>query len=96
MATKTKAARTLRLDGCTLSITQGGQTDRYAITAVHDDENGLMQGYLLGFRLQKQGGDEACYDVDIIAGTCECLGYLRHCKCKHLAAICKLRDLGRI
>jgi hypothetical protein len=88
--------RSLRYVDGILSITQDGTTTSYTLTPVHDDLGGLMQGHLLGVRLAKRGGDEAIYDVDIIDGRCECLGYLRHCKCKHLAAVAKLRDMGRI
>jgi hypothetical protein len=42
------------------------------------------------YRLQKQGGGRACYDIrlDEYGPHCECLGFLRwHKPCKHIPSL---------
>jgi len=50
------------------------------------------------FEVVKVGTDETTYHVrlDGQQSTCECLGFLKHSHCKHLAAIAKLLDLGKL
>jgi len=50
------------------------------------------------FRFAKQTGDRATYDVRFTAhsGECECLGFLRHGHCKHVATLRAAEQLFRL
>jgi hypothetical protein len=52
------------------------------------------------FRLSKVGvcGDVSEYDVclDNTGQTCECMGFLRHGHCKHVAGLMALRNAGKL
>jgi hypothetical protein len=51
------------------------------------------------FRLRKPLPETTTYDVDLGAGSCECLGHLRHghrTVCKHRAALAALAAAGRL
>ncbi len=92
IATTTKT-RTVRLaaDGKALVIHQ--QTGRQAIQ---------VDAYFLartaeGWSLSKHDG--ARYEVNATAGTCQCRGHQQHghkTVCKHIAAVRKLIDLGKL
>jgi hypothetical protein len=50
------------------------------------------------FRFAKQTGDRATYDVRFTehGGECECLGFLRHGHCKHVATLRAAEQVFRL
>ena len=89
-ATQAKPGRTMRLSGDKLSITdERGRTETYTLQRIDDGET------TLGYRLTK-ASDGAVYDIDLAAGTCDCIGHAMHSRCKHESAIRKLIDMRRI
>ena len=75
-----------------VEITIGRKVDNYFLRRIGSDFGD-------GFRLEKfsgQGGES--YDVHLSdqGHQCECLGFLRHGRCKHVAGLAKLRNLGKI
>lgn len=89
-ATKSKADRFLRFKDGLLVITEGKASESYRLTA-HRSECGR---HVVGYRLAKKNGES--YDVQPQEDACECMGYLRWGRCKHLAAVAKLLELRLI
>ena len=70
-------------DGCVVRRTFQIEDTEYLITALEPDPRVASKAY----RLVKQGGDQATYDVHVNqhGPHCECLGFLRWNKpCKHI------------
>lgn len=90
MKTTTKAKdRTMSLKGDKLRIRDSRSDETYSLLRIEDE------GVLLGFRFTKLStGDR--YDIDLVAGTCDCIGHTQHGRCKHASAVYKLRSLGMI
>src|SRR5437763_12647502 len=91
---RVKPSRTCRLhgDGGTmlLSLTVGAKSDDYFLTA-HEAPG--------TYRLRKPLPDGSTYDVDLTAGSCECLGALRwghRHPCKHISSLLALRAAGKL
>jgi hypothetical protein len=62
------------------------QGTEYLVVPLFPDPAVAIKAY----RLQKQGGDGACYDVrlDEYGPHCECLGFLRWDRpCKHILSL---------
>jgi hypothetical protein len=74
-----------------LTLTVGKQVADYFVARLASD-------FGLGFALEKIGGDvHERYHVHLDAGdrsACECLGFLRHGRCKHLAGLRTLVRAG--
>lgn len=94
--TATKPARTMRFiaheNGVhILALTVGKQTSRYFCQRIPAD-------FGVGVRLEKfgaEGGDS--YDVNIDhRSSCECRGFCRHGRCKHVDACKKLLAEGKL
>jgi hypothetical protein len=85
-----KPARSCKLyDGSPmlLVLTVGKQTNEYFV-----DRHEAKDCY----RLRKPLPEQVSYDVDLAAGTCECMGWLRHSHCKHLESLTALKGAGKL
>jgi hypothetical protein len=80
-------------DAGVLRITVGKQTTEYVVRELRAD-------FGRGFELVKVGPDPALYHVllDQEEGrhSCECQGFLRWSRCKHLASLLALAAQGRL
>jgi hypothetical protein len=87
---RVKPARSCKLyDGspALLVITQGNDTAEYFLSR-HEAAD--------CYRFRKPLPDGTAYDVDLGAGTCECMGFLRWGHCKHLESLTALKGAGRL
>jgi hypothetical protein len=87
---RVKPARRCRLyDGspALLSITEGNDTAEYFL-----DRHEAAGCY----RFRKPLPEQVSYDVDLSAGTCECMGFLRWGHCKHLESLAALKAAGKL
>lgn len=94
-----RPARSIRLElpcygknSGVVSITVGRQEDKYFVTRVPSEIGGDA------YRVEKIGEPASDYHVRLGAEghSCECLGFLRHDRCKHVEGLAALKNAGRL
>jgi len=74
-----------------ITITVGKSVEVYYLNRVASD-------WGMGFSVEKIGGTEGPYHVNIDANnkTCDCKGHSRHNHCKHVDGLAKLIQVGKL
>ena len=98
-ARKVKPGRSVRLvsqaatGAFAFCVSQGKAQDRYVGTPVPAD-------FGTGYRVEKAGEPQSDYHVLLAdapgSHSCECLGWLRHGRCRHVSSILALKSAGKI
>ena len=74
-------------------VSQGKAEDRYVASPVDAD-------FGAGYRVEKAGDPESDYHVLLAdapgSHSCECLGFCRYGRCRHVSSLLALRAAGKI